>query len=109
MSRARTTAVSLIASALTSCATTPPSAPDTEKQRKVRTDLEQCKAAAGDKAYLATVTPEGKYSFQVIGLNNVNTILTCMASMGYSGTRRVHIPSSYDHVRTYIVEGEPSR
>jgi hypothetical protein len=109
MSRARTTAVSLIASALTSCATTPPSAPDTEKQRKVRTDLEQCKAAAGDKAYLATVTPEGKYSFQVIGLNNVNTILTCMASMGYSGTRRVHIPSSYDHLRTYIVEGEPSR
>ena len=109
MSRARTTAVSLIASALTSCATTPPSAPDTEKQRKVRTDLEQCKAAAGDKAYLATVTPEGKYSFQVIGLNNVNTILTCMASMGYSGTRRVHIPSSYDHLRTYIAEGEPSR
>ena len=109
MSRARTTAVSLIASALTSCATTPPSAPDTEKQRKVRTDLEQCNAAAGNKAYLVTVTPEGKYSFRVTGLSNVDTILTCMASKGYSGERRVYESSTYDHRRTYSAEGEPSR
>jgi hypothetical protein len=105
MTKAMTVVVLLIASAVTSCATTP-SAPDTEKQRKARTDLEPC---AGDKAERVTVTPEGKYSFQVIGLNNVDTILTCMASKGYSGTRRVHIPSSYDHLRTYIAEGEPSR
>jgi hypothetical protein len=109
MSRARTTAVWLIASVLTSCATSPPSAPDTEKQRKVRTDLEQCNAAAGDKAEFVSVTPEGKYSFQVTGLNNVDTILTCMASKGYSGKRRVYHASPYDQVRRYAAEGEPSR
>jgi len=96
-----------VASVFTACAgATKPDVPGTEIQRKARADLEQC---AGDKAERVTVTPEGKYSFQVIGRNNVNTILTCMASKGYSGTRRVHIPSSYDHVRTYLAEGEPSR
>jgi hypothetical protein len=109
MSKAMAVAVLLAASAVTSCATTPPSAPDTEKQRRVRTDLEQCNAAAGDKADNVTVTPEGKYSFLVTGLNNVDTILTCMASKGYSGKRRVYHASPYDQVRRYAAEGEPSR
>jgi hypothetical protein len=104
------TAFLLVGSVFTACAgATKPDVPDTETQRKVRTDLEQCNAAAGGKADLITVAPEGKYSFQVIGRSNVDTILTCMANKRYSG-KRVNIDSAgYDHTRRYGGEGEPSR
>jgi hypothetical protein len=109
MSKAMTVAALLIASAVTSCATTPPPAPDTETQRKVRTDLEQCNADAGAKAYDVAVTPVGKYSFQVVGRSNADTILMCMANKKYSG-RRVSLDSTgYEHSRRYGGEGEPSR
>jgi hypothetical protein len=89
MSGARTAAVLLIASVLVSCATPPPapSAPDTELQKKVRTDVEQCNTAAGGRAQSIAVTPEGKYSFQIIGAPSAETILVCMRSKGYSGVR----------------------
>jgi hypothetical protein len=84
----RTAAVLLIASVLMSCATTPPpSAPDTEMQKKVRTDVQQCNTAAGGRAQSIVVTPEGKYSFQIIGAPSAETILVCMRSKGYSGVR----------------------
>jgi hypothetical protein len=109
------TAFLLVASVVTACAGgTKPDVPDTEIQRKVRTDLEQCNAVVGSIADLI-VTPEGKYSFQVIGLSNADTILTCMGNKRYSG-RRVDIdnrsnfpPSYYQHSRPYGGEGEPSR
>ena len=82
----RPAVVSMLAAAVfTACATTTPSAPDTEKQRKVRSDLEQC--AAGPKAHSLTVSPEGGYSFKVQGTRNADTVLACMASKGYSGVR----------------------
>jgi hypothetical protein len=89
MNGARTAAVLLlIASVLMSCATPPPpSAPDTEMHKKVRTDVEQCNTAAGGRAQSIVVTPEGKYSFQIIGAPSAETILVCMRSKGYSGVR----------------------
>ena len=99
----------LVASVLTACAgATKPDVPDTEIQRKVRTDLEQCNASAGSKADLIGVGPDGKYSFQVVGRTNADTMLTCMANKRYSG-KRVNVDSAgYDHTRRYGGEGEPS-
>jgi hypothetical protein len=89
----RRAAVSMLVSAVfTACATTTPSAPDTEKQKTVRSDLEQC--AAGPKAHSLTVGPEGNYSFKVQGTPNADTVLACMASKGYSGVR---VDDSLDH------------
>ena len=100
----------LVASVLTACAgATKPDVPDTEIQRKVRTDLEQCNASAGSQADLITVAPDGKYSFQVVGRTNADAMLTCMANKRYSG-KRVNVDSAgYDHTRRYGGEGEPSR
>ena len=88
----------LIAAVLTACATqsttTGSTAPDTEKQAKVRSDLGQCNTAAGGKAHSIAITPEGKYSFQVIGTPNADMILTCMAGKGYSGVR---VDNMVDH------------
>jgi hypothetical protein len=80
----------LVAAVFTACATTTASAPgpDTEKQKKARSDLEQCNVAAGNPAHGLTVSPEGHYSFQVQGANNANAILACMTGKGYSGTRK---------------------
>ena len=100
----------LVASVFTACAgATKPDALDTEIQRRVRTDVEQCSAAAGSQADLITVAPEGQYSFQVVGRANADNILTCMTNKRYSG-KRVNVDSfGYDHTRRYGVEGEPSR
>jgi hypothetical protein len=100
----------LVASVFTACAgATKPDAPNTEIQRRVRTDVEQCSAAAGSTADLITVAPEGQYSFQVVGRANADNILTCMTNKRYSG-KRVNVDSfGYDHTRRYGVEGEPSR
>jgi hypothetical protein len=88
MNGARTATVLLIASVFMSCATPPPpSAPDTEMQKKVRADVEQCNTAAGGRAHSIAVTPEGKYSFQIIGAPSAETIIVCMRSKGYSGVR----------------------
>jgi hypothetical protein len=100
---------SVIAAVFTACATAKPSAPDTPKQAKVRTDIEQCNSASGDKAYQVAVTPEGKYSFQVIGTENAETILKCMTSKGYSGTRIDFDTVAYTYRRRSGGEGEPSR
>ena len=79
----------LVASVFTSCAgATKPDVPETETQRKARSDLDQCNVAAGSQAYRFVVTPEGRYSFQVQGHRNAETILTCMASKGYSSQTR---------------------
>ena len=102
----------LVASVFTACAgATKPDVPDTETQRKVRTDLELC---SGNKGYLLAVTPEGKYSFHVHGQKNAETILTCMASKGYSSRLVILEPYGYvdrsnpDRFRVGG-EGEPSR
>ena len=59
------TAFLLVASVFTACAgATKPDVPNTETQRKVGTDLEQCNVAAGNKGYGDAVTPEGNYSLQ---------------------------------------------
>jgi hypothetical protein len=108
--KTRATVFLLIASVFTACAgATKPDAPNTEIQRRVRTDVEQCSAAAGSTADLITVAPEGQYSFQVVGRANADNILTCMTNKRYSG-KRVNVDSfGYDHTRRYGVEGEPSR
>jgi len=108
--KTRATVFLLIASVFTACAgATKPDAPNTEIQRRVRTDVEQCSAAAGSKADVITVAPEGQYSFQVVGRANADNILTCMTNKRYSG-KRVNVDSfGYDHTRRYGVEGEPSR
>jgi hypothetical protein len=77
----------LVTAAVSACATTTPSAPDTDKQKKVRSDLEQCNTVAGGKVQSMTVSPDGKYSFQVVGRPTANTVLECMTSKGYSGSR----------------------
>src|SRR5438445_13299544 len=75
----------LVASVFTACAgATKPDVPDTETQRKVRTDRELRNVAAGGKVYGSAVTPDGKYSFQVLGRSNADSILTCMASKEHS-------------------------
>jgi hypothetical protein len=78
----------------TQSTTTQSTAPDTEKQGKVRSDLGQCNTAAGDKAHSIAVSPEGKYSFQVTGTPYADRILACMASKGYSGVR---LDNAMDH------------
>jgi hypothetical protein len=60
----------------------------------VRVDLEQCNGAVGGRAYSIAVTPDGKYSFEVVGLTSADTILACMAGKGYSGTR---VDNAMDH------------
>jgi len=104
----------LVASVFTACAgATKPDVPDTETQRKVRTDLELCNVAAGGKVYGSAVTPEGKYSFKVLGRSNADTILTCMASKGYSSKLVILEPTGYvDRAAgrgRFGGEGEPSR
>jgi hypothetical protein len=105
----------LVASVFTACAgATKPDVPDTETQRKVRTDLEQCNAASGDKGYGDAVTPEGKYSFLANGQDNGETILTCMASKGYSSRLVILEPYGYvdrSNPNRFRVggEGAPSR
>jgi hypothetical protein len=106
-----TMAMSLpVAVVLTACATKSVT-PDTATQSKVRGDLEQCNASAGgDKAHGLTVSPEGKYSFQIVGSTNANTMLDCMANKGYSGER---VDSYTDHgiaqTRPSGGRGGPSR
>lgn len=108
MNRGTRAAVLLIGSVFTACAgATKPDVPDTEIQRKVRTDLEQCNAAVGGRADVI-VAPDGKYSFKVDGRSNADTILTCMANKRYSG-QRVDPPSYFQGTRPYGGEGEPSR
>ncbi len=104
----------LVSSVFTSCAgTTKPDVPDTETQRKVRSDLELCNAAADGKVYDSAVTPEGKYSFRVLGRSNAESILTCMASKGYSNKLVILEPTGYvDRAAgrgRFGGEGEPSR
>jgi hypothetical protein len=85
----------LVASVFTACAgATKSDVPDTETQRKVRTDLEQCNVAAGNKAHGLTVSPAGKYSFQVTGVNIADGILACMTGKGYSAVR---VDNTIDH------------
>jgi hypothetical protein len=83
----------LVASVFTACAgATKPDVPDTETQRKVRTDLELCNVAAGGKGYGSAVTPEGNYSFKIYGVENANAILTCVWHAGprvHPGAERV--------------------
>ena len=98
----------LVAAVFTACATTTPSAPDTEKQKTVRSDLEQC--AALSKAHSLTVSPDGRYSFKVQGTKNADTVFACMVSKGYSGVR---VDDSRDDgpgpVRRSGGEGDPLR
>jgi hypothetical protein len=105
----RAAGVLLITGVVTACATQP-TASDTPKQAKVRSDLEECNTAAGGRAHSITATPEGKYSFQVIGKGNVNTILTCMTGKGYSGQR---VDNTQDHGAAEMIrsggEGAASR
>jgi hypothetical protein len=68
--------------------------PDTETQKKVRADVEQCNTAAGGRALSITATPEGKYSFQIIGAPSAEAILVCMRNKGYSG---VCLDNTTDH------------
>jgi hypothetical protein len=82
----RITPVVLMVGGFVACATSS-TAPATEKQSKVRRDLDQCNAAAAGKAHSIAVTPEGKYSFQVTGISNADTILACMSGKGYSAVR----------------------
>jgi hypothetical protein len=82
----------LVAVALAACGTTTPSvttpvAPDTDKQKKVRSDLDQCNTAAGGRAHSMTVSPDGKYSFQIAGRPGADAIVGCMIGKGYSGQR----------------------
>jgi hypothetical protein len=107
----RVPAVLSIASILTACATqSTTTAPDTDRQRKVRGDLEQCNSSTGNRAETMTVNPEGKYSFQVTGVNQANTILQCMTGKGYAGRR---LDNPLDHgaadMRRSGGEGEPPR
>ena len=101
----------LVASVFTACAgATKPDVPDTETQRKVRTDLELCGVVAGGNGYDPAVTPEGKYSFKTTGVENTTVILSCMAGKGYSGKRTDFDHSAiYEHRRRTGGEGEPSR
>jgi hypothetical protein len=103
----------LVASVFTACAgATKPDVPETEIQRKVRTDLELCNAAADGKAHLTAVTPEGKDSFQVQGKSNAETILACMASKGYSGQLRIFDTGYVDRAAgrgRFGGEGKPSQ
>ena len=104
----------LVASVFTACAgATPPDVADTEKQRKARADLEQCNVASGNKGYGDAVTPEGKYSFVANGQDIAETILTCMASKGYSRRLVILTPSGYVDRASgrgrFGGEGEPSR
>jgi hypothetical protein len=99
----------LVASVFTACAgATKPDVPNTETQRKVGTDLEQCNVAAGNKGYGDAVTPEGNYSFKIYGVENANTILTCMAGKGYSG-KRTDFDQDHEERRRTGGEGAPSR
>ena len=99
----------LVASVFTACAgATKPDVPDTEIQRKVRADLELCNVAAGGKGYGEAVTPEGKYFFQIYGVENANGIVTCMAGKGYSG-KRTDFDQDHQERRRTGGEGEPSR
>jgi len=110
MHRATTAAVLMIASAFTACAgTTKPTAPDTEIQRKVRADLEECIAALTltNQPYLVAVTPEGKYSFEVIDPSNADAILRCMRSKGYSAKRIELQTVGYRTTLRTRGEGEP--
>ena len=78
----------LVASVFTACAgATQPEVPDTEIQRKVRTDIEMCGVAARGQPYPVTVTPEGNYSYEVIGLEVANSMVACMRSKGYWAKR----------------------
>ena len=100
----------LVAAVFTACATTTPSAPDTEKQKKARSDLEQCNVAAGNKAHGLAVSPEGHYSFQVQGRSNANAILACMTGKGYSGARKDNLTDDGPpDVRRSGGEGEAPR
>jgi hypothetical protein len=86
-------ASTLIAVSLSACGTTTPSvtttpsAQDTDKQKKVRNDLEQCNTVAGGRAHSMSVSPDGKYSFHITGTPTADAILGCMTSKGYSGER----------------------
>ena len=78
----------LVAGVFTACAgAIPPDVPDTEIQRKVRTDIEMCGEAARGRPYPVTVTPEGNYSYEVIGLEVANSMVACMRSKGYWAKR----------------------
>jgi short subunit dehydrogenase-like uncharacterized protein len=78
----------LVASVFTACAGAPqPEVPDTEIQRKVRTDIEMCADAARGRPYPVTVTPEGNYSYEVIGLEVAKSMVACMRSKGYWAKR----------------------
>ena len=102
-----------VASLFTACATTS-DVPDTERQRKVRTDFDACNVASGNKAHRVVITPEGGYSFQAYGQDNARTVLTCMESKGYSS--RLIILDIYGYTDRSNPErfrvggaGEPSR
>jgi hypothetical protein len=69
----------------TQSTTTQSTPPDTEKQGKARSDLEQCNSVAGGRAHSMTVSPDGKYSFQIAGRPAADAIVACMTSKGYAG------------------------
>jgi hypothetical protein len=99
----------LVVSVFTACAgAKKPNVPDAETERKVRTDLERCDVAAGGKGYDSTVTPGGNYSFKIYGVENANTILTCMAGKGYSG-KRTDFDQDHQERRRTGGEGAPSQ
>jgi hypothetical protein len=109
MDKTYTTFLLLLASVFTACAgATKPDVPDTETQRKVRTDLEACDVAAGGKGYGSVVTPEGNYSFKIYGVDRANAVLTCMADKGYSG-KRTDFDQDHEERRRTGGEGQPSR
>jgi hypothetical protein len=114
MDRATSAAVLLVACAFTACTGAGVSkpaaaAPDTEIQRKVRSDLELCSDAARAQPHPVTITPEGKYSFEVIGLENANRILACMGSKGYSAKRVDRQNVGHTNTLRSGGEGEPAR
>ena len=99
-------AVAMLTACTTSKATT---GPETPRQAKTRSDLEQCNAAGGGHAHTLTVSPEGKYSFQTTGTKIAQTVLDCMTSKGYSGQRTDgfgYFPSEL--VRPSGGKGQPS-
>ena len=80
----------------------------------MRADLEQCNVASGNKGFGDAVTPGGKYSFLANGQENAETILTCMASKGYSSRLVIREPYGYvdrSNPNRFRVggEGEPPR
>ena len=91
----RTAVPLLTAATLTACTTQAvPAGPDTARQSKVRSDVDECNRAGGGKAHSLVVGPDGQYEFQTVGVDNAQAVLDCMTSKGYSGQR---VDNTIDH------------